>query len=86
MDKNKMAELNEEELSGVAGGKFGDMGTCPVCGKSKREGYICTWCAMADGVVTCHKCRGQLTKAGGCSNCGATWDEYVQLTKRLLGE
>ena len=57
-----------------------------MCGKPKLEGYICIWCEMADGVVTCHKCRGQLTKEGGCANCGTTWDEYVQLTKRLRGE
>lgn len=87
MDEQKeLYELTEDSLACVAGGVFGDMSTCPVCGKPKREGYICTWCEMADGVVTCHKCRGQLTREGGCANCGATWEEYEQLTKRLLGQ
>ena len=91
MNENKtmisdLFELQEEKLNNVVGGKFGDMGICPVCGKPQREGYICTWCEMADGVVTCFKCRGRLTKEGGCSNCGTTWEDYVQLTKRLLGE
>jgi hypothetical protein len=86
MSENNTHELTDELLADVAGGAFGDMATCPVCGKPKLEGYICIWCEMADGVVTCHKCRGQLTKEGGCANCGTTWDEYVQLTKRLRGE
>lgn len=83
--KNMMTELTDDMLEQVAGGEFGDMGTCPVCGRSKREGYICTWCEMDDGVVTCHKCRAKLYKETGCVNCGATWAEYEAIVQRLLG-
>lgn len=83
MEDNKKLELNEDVLAKVAGGAFGDWETCSVCGKPKREGYLCIHCEMADGVVTCHKCRAKLYKETGCVNCGTTWDEYVRITEPL---
>ena len=85
-EKKFVTELNDYQLDMVSGGAFGDLETCSVCGKPKREGYIWVWCEMADGVVTCHRCRGRMTREGGCINCGTTWDEYVQMSKFLRGE
>lgn len=84
--KKFFIELSDDQLGAVTGGAFGDLITCPVCGKPKREGYLCTRCEMADGIVTCHRCRGKLSKDGGCTNCGMTWDAYVQITRPLRGE
>lgn len=85
MEKFRNQELSNNELEMVSGGAFGDWQTCPVCGKPKREGYLCIHCEMADGVVTCHRCRGKLTRKSGCSNCGATWEDYAQTTAHLRG-
>ena len=82
--KKFFIELSDDQLGAVTGGAFGDLITCPVCGKPKREGYLCTRCEMADGIVTCHRCRGKLSKDGGCANCGMTWDAYVQITREII--
>ena len=86
MEEFKKQELSNRELETVSGGTFGDWKTCPVCGKPKREGYICIHCEMADGVVSCPRCRSKLTRESGCANCGMTWAAYVQTTAPLRGE
>jgi len=86
MENKNQFELKDDVINAVSGGAFGDWETCPVCGKPKREGYICIHCDMADGVVTCFRCRSPLTRETGCAHCGTTWDEYLQITEPLRGE
>lgn len=87
--KNKKpmpVELDDDALSAVSGGAFGDLEVCPVCGKMKREGMRCSWCDMADGTATCHICGGKVTVGKGCSGCGISWNAYYDDTKWLRGE
>ena len=85
LKKNPM-EMNDEMLKNVSGGEFGALEVCPVCGKQKREGMLCSWCDMADGTATCHICGGKVTKENGCSGCGISWNAYYEETKWLRGE
>lgn len=84
--KSVPAELSDDQLDKVSGGAFGDLVDCPVCGKKMREGYLCSWCDMADGVATCHKCGGEVTRERRCSGCGISWAVYYRETKWLRGE
>lgn len=90
MEKKKIqhtaAELSDELLTNISGGAFGDLEVCPVCGKMKREGMLCSWCDMADGTATCHICGGKVTRGAGCANCGISWDAYYENTRYLRGE
>lgn len=82
----KRVELNDGALEKVSGGAFVDLEVCPVCGKPKREGMACLWCDMADGVMTCPACGGNVTKEHGCATCGLSWDDYYKNTMWLRGE
>lgn len=84
-EKPVSGELSDNALEQVSGGAFGDLVDCPVCGKKMREGFLCSWCDMADGVATCHVCGGEVTREKGCSGCGMTWDAYFRDTQWLRG-
>lgn len=76
-------ELSDDQLAQAVGGVFGDPTTCPVCGNTMRQGFICTACDMADGSVACHQCGAQITREQPCKTCGKTWEQWVQETQFL---
>lgn len=86
IEKPVPTELSDDALNQVSGGgDTGDLVDCPECGKKMRQGFICSWCDMADGVATCHICGGEVTREKGCSSCGMTWDAYYHDTQWLRG-